>query len=61
MMVVGLVFHFTSDKPLAQADDAVSQRNAKAALTSRSLNKQQRNSIKIKLNFGALLETLQVE
>lgn len=33
----GLVAHFTSDKPLAQAEDDANHKNAKAAVTSRSL------------------------
>jgi len=36
-IVKGLVAHFTSVKPLAQAEDDVNQRKAKAAVTNRSL------------------------
>lgn len=35
-MVEGLVAHFTSAKPLAQAEDDANHRKAKAAVTNKS-------------------------
>lgn len=39
-MVEGLVAHFTSDKPLAQAEDDANHKKAKAAVTKRSWEKK---------------------
>lgn len=39
-MVKGLVADFTSDKPLAQAEDDVNHKKAKAAVNKRSLEKR---------------------
>lgn len=38
-MVEGLVAHFTSDSPFAQAEDDANHKKAKAAVTNRSLEK----------------------
>lgn len=39
-MLEALVAHFTSDKPLAQAEDDANHKKAKAAVTNRSLEKK---------------------
>ena len=40
MINAGLVAHFTSVKPLAQAEDDTNHKKAKAAVTNRSLEEE---------------------
>lgn len=59
-MVAGLVAHFTSDKPLAHAEDDANHRKAKAAVTSRSLekNNSQCETVKQTIVVASLKELL---
>lgn len=50
-MTTGLVAHFTSVKPLAQAEDDTNHKKAKAAVTNRSLEEEEWSDQQQQKNF----------